>query len=103
MVRPVRNETTVSFVQRLAQANHIRVDELVEYLNARMITSGRYISVSPQVLADAAGIDETHLLQALPQLPPRSANLGAIPAPVTVAEMRLEPLHVNAHLLAQIN
>lgn len=90
LVRPVRNETTVSFVQRLARANHIWVQELVEYLNARMTTSGRHISVSPQVLADAAGIDVGHLIRALPQLQPGSGAPGAIHAhDVTAAELRL--------------
>lgn len=88
-VRPVQNETTVSFVQRLAHANHIRSDELAEYLNARMTTSGRHTSVSPQVLADAAGIDAGHLIQALPQLQAGPARSGIIRAPVTSAEVRL--------------
>jgi hypothetical protein len=76
-VRPIQNETTLSFVRRLADANHIRADKLIEYLDAWMNTNGRDISISPQNLADAARIDVRHLLQALPQLPvqaPRSAE-----------------------------
>jgi len=88
-VRPVQNETTVSFVQRLAHVNHIRADELAEYLNARMTTSGRHINVSPQVLADAAGIHAGNLIQALPQLQTRPTRSGIIPAPATSAEVRL--------------
>lgn len=85
-VPPVQDETTVSFIQRLARANHIRADELVEYLDARMTTSGRHVSVRPQVLADAAGMDLSHLLLALPQLQagPRTADDY-----VTSAELRL--------------
>jgi hypothetical protein len=79
-IRPVRNETTISFVQRLARANHIRADELIEYLDAGMTTSGRHISVSPQVLADTARIDVGHLLQALPQLQAESVNLNEAPS-----------------------
>lgn len=67
-VQPVENETTVSFVRRLAKANHIRPDELISYLGAWMSTSGRAISVSPRNLADAAGTDVRHLFRALPQL-----------------------------------
>lgn len=88
-VRPVQNETTVSFVQRLAHANHIRADDLAEYLNARMITSGRHIRVSLQILADAAGIDAGHLIHALPQLQASPARSGIVPSLVTSAEMRL--------------
>jgi hypothetical protein len=85
-VAPVQNETTVSYIQRLARANHIRADELGEYLGARMTTSGRHIRVQPRVLADAAGIDVSHLLLALPQL---QAGPGAAAAHVTSAELRL--------------
>lgn len=67
-VRPVQNETTYSFIRRLAHANHIRADKLIEYLDAWMNTNGRDISISPQSLADAARIDVRHLLRALPQL-----------------------------------
>jgi TniQ len=88
-VRPVQNETTVSFVQRLAHANHIRADDLTEYLNARMTTSGRHIRVSLQILADAAGIDAGHLIHALPQLQAGPARPGIVPSPVTSAEVRL--------------
>lgn len=88
-VRPVQNETTVSFVRRLAHANHIRADDLTEYLNARMITSGRHIRVSLQMLADAAGIDAGHLTHALPQLQAGPARSGIVPSPVTSAEVRL--------------
>jgi len=88
-VRPVQNETTVSFVQRLAHANHIRADDLTEYLNARMTTSGRHIRVSLQILADAAGIDAGHLIHALPQLQAGPARSGIVPSPVTSAEVRL--------------
>jgi hypothetical protein len=67
-VRPVQNETTHSFICRLADANHIRADKLIEHLDAWMNTNGRDISISPQNLADAAQIDVLHLLRALPQL-----------------------------------
>jgi hypothetical protein len=67
-VRPVQNEITVSFVRRLARANHIRPDELIKHLDAWMSTSGRDISISAQKLADASGIDVRRLLQALPLL-----------------------------------
>jgi hypothetical protein len=79
-VRPVQNEITVSFVRRLARANQIRPDELIKHLNAWMSTSGRDISVSPQSLADASGIDVRHLLQALPLL--------EVQAPVSEEELR---------------
>jgi TniQ len=85
-IRPLRNETTISFVQRLARANHIRADELIEYLDAGMTTSGRHISASPQVLADTAGMDVGHLLQALPQL---QVAPGPASSHVTSAEVRL--------------
>jgi TniQ len=85
-VPPVQNETTVSYIQRLARANHIRADELAEYLDARMTTSGRHVSVQPQVLADAAGMDVSHLLLALPQL---QAGPKAAAAHVTSSELRL--------------
>lgn len=88
-VRLVQNETTLSLIQRLAQANHIRADHLAGYLNARASTSGRYITVAPQVLADAAGIDASHLIRALPQLRPRPAGRGENPADITDAEARL--------------
>jgi hypothetical protein len=67
-VRPVQNETTHSFIRRLANANHIRADKLVEHLDAWMNTNGRDISISPQNLADASRIDVRPLLRALPQL-----------------------------------
>lgn len=67
-VRPVQNETTYSFLRRLAHANHIQADKLIEHLEAWMNTNGRDISISPQNLADAAQIDVRCLLQALPQL-----------------------------------
>ena len=86
LVPPVQNETTVSYIQRLAHANHIRANELVEYLDARMTTSGRHIFVQPQVLADAAGIDVSHLFLALPQL---QARPKAAAAYVTSAELWL--------------
>jgi TniQ len=85
-VPPVQNETTVSYVRRLARANHVRADELAEYLHARMATSGRHISIQPQVLADAAGIDVSHLILALPQL---QAGPRATATHVTSAELQL--------------
>jgi len=90
-VRPVQNETTVSFVRRLARANHIRPDELISYLDAWMSTSGRDISISPQNLADAAGTNVRHLFRALPQLwgqaEPESADEP--PARLMATEVRL--------------
>lgn len=85
-VRPVQNETTYSFILRLAHANHIRVDKLIEHLDAWMNTNGRDISISPQNLADAARIDVRHLLRALPQLEvqaPRSEELLDLQEPST--------------------
>ena len=84
-VAPVQNETTVSYIQRLARANHLRTDELAEYLDARMTTSGRRIGVQPQVLADAAGMDISYLVLALPQL---YAWPGVAAAHLTSAELQ---------------
>jgi hypothetical protein len=88
-VHPVQNEITVSFVRRLAHANHIRADKLIDYLDAWMNTNGRDILISPQDLADAAGIDVRHLLQALPQL--------QVQAPLDEDE-QLEPYEPPARL-----
>lgn len=90
-VRPVQNETTVSFVRRLAHANHIPADKLIEYLDAWMNTNGRDIRISPQNLADAARIDVRHLLQALPQL--------QVQAPRSEEEL-LEPHEPSARLIS---
>jgi hypothetical protein len=88
-VRPVQNEITLSFVRRLAHANHIRADKLIDYLDAWMNTNGRDILISPQDLADAAGIDVRHLLRALPQI--------QVQAPVDEDEL-LEPYQPPARL-----
>jgi hypothetical protein len=104
-VRPVQNEITVSFVRRLARANHIRADKLIDYLDAWMNTNGRDILISPQDLADAARIDVRHLLQALPQLQvqvqaPRDENEllepYEPPARLTSTELRLACRHCMA-------
>lgn len=79
-VRPVQNETTLSFVRRLALANHIRIDELAEYLNTRLTGGGqhRQVDVSPEALAVVSGVDVIHLVHALPQIRARFADQDSL-------------------------
>jgi len=65
----VQDETIGSFIHRLARANHIRDQELVEYLNPEMAgLSRRRFKVSLDAVAAVSGIDAVHLAYALPDL-----------------------------------
>jgi hypothetical protein len=70
-VRPVQDETTQSFVHRLAQANHIRNDELADYLIPRLAGSQglrRRFETSLHALAAVSALDAVYLAQALPDI-----------------------------------
>jgi hypothetical protein len=80
-VRPIEDETVVSFVHRLAQANHIRDDELAGYLNPRLAGSQglhRRFEVPLHALADLSGIDTVALAHALPDIRSQFANQDSL-------------------------
>ncbi|TDO27658.1 TniQ protein [Kribbella sp. VKM Ac-2527] len=75
---PVQGETTLSYVDRLAKANHLDSRNLIGYLNPELTgTRGlqRRFDISLDVLAAVTGIPTAHLAQALPEIRPQHPDL----------------------------
>jgi hypothetical protein len=68
-VAPLQDETTESYVGRLAVANHLAPHDLAKYLKSEPAGSARRRSgISLSALAIMSGIPSFHLAQALPEI-----------------------------------
>ena len=80
-VSPVQDETISSFLRRLAQANHIRGDELLAYLGTRLREPSaptRSRDVSLQALSMISGHTPICLAHALPEIRPQLPDHSAL-------------------------
>lgn len=80
-VTPVQDETVFSFLHRLAQANHIRGDELLAYLVIRLRrpwAPTRAPDVSLQALSVISGHTTHCLAHALPEIRPQLADQSSL-------------------------
>ncbi|MFL6073142.1 MAG: TniQ family protein [Mycobacteriales bacterium] len=80
-VSPVQDETISSYLRRLAAANHIRADELVDFLLPRPrspLAASRDLEVSLPALATVSTINPVHLAHALPEIRPQLTDQSSL-------------------------
>jgi hypothetical protein len=78
-VSPIQDETTHSYLRRLADANYLATHDLIGYLNPRLAGPGRRrFEISLEALAIISGIEAIHLARALPEIRSQFADRGSL-------------------------